>query len=755
MRLSDYGRSLNRARINKLANGAPPYDETRAAEENIEVNVNDLSLTRLAHDARQQLYSAFFKPGAFFTARTDMGVQHKRQERGVIVTKEINRIMRRSLPYYECMRSKFALDILHGIGPSHWVDKERWCGTPLGVEDVLVPSNTTLDFSNLPFFAIWKSFTAEELYRLTHGPKVDPAWNLPVVNAAIKWAAEQTAKAGGVNYSEIWSPEKMTERIKQEGGLYASDQVQTIDCFDFYFWNDDDKESGWERRIIFDAEGGWGTQYGGETMPTKNLLGERDQFLYEPKGRKFASKLSELIHFQFADLSAVAPFRYHSVRSLGFLCYAAAHLQNRLRCKFAEAVFENLLCYMRVDSADDAERALKIELASRGIIDPTVKFLSPQERWQPNVEMSELGMQLYEKILTENSSSYVQNQNFSRDRTEKTKFQVMAEVNAMTTLVSAALQQSYKYQSFEYDEIFRRFCRKDSRDPDVREFRVRCLKRGIPEKLLVPEAWELEPERVTGSGNKTMEMAIAQQLMEWRNLYAPEAQQDVLRIATLSVTDDAALADRLVPETPRVSAAKHDAMLAFGSLMQGARVQFTADQNRIEICETLLGEMALKVQTLVQSGGMATRPEITGLVNVSNHIKELIGFIGQDKREQERTKRYEDMLSKLLNQVKAFAQRLAEQEQAQSGNGGMDAADKSKIMATIIGAKVKAQNARESHAQRTAQKQVTFEQQMRQKDAELQQDLKHRALEKSLDVAAKDLETSAEIRRGRIRTVDE
>jgi len=40
------------------------------------------------------------------------------------------------------------------------------------------------------------------------------------------------------------------------------------------------------------------------------------------------------VAFQFADLSAVAPFRYHSVRSLGWLLYAVINLQNRLRCKF-------------------------------------------------------------------------------------------------------------------------------------------------------------------------------------------------------------------------------------------------------------------------------------------------------------------------------------------------------------------------------------------------------------------------------------
>ena len=40
----------------------------------------------------------------------------------------------------------------------------------------MIPSNTLLTMKNLPFFAIFRSYTAYELHRLTHGPKVDPAW---------------------------------------------------------------------------------------------------------------------------------------------------------------------------------------------------------------------------------------------------------------------------------------------------------------------------------------------------------------------------------------------------------------------------------------------------------------------------------------------------------------------------------------------------------------------------------------------------
>src|SRR5690349_6486385 len=85
------------------------------------------------------------------------------------------------------------------------------------------------------------------------------------------------------------------------------------------------------------------------------IRGDKSEgFLYSSGDRIYGDDLQQMASFQFADLSAVAPFRYHSVRSLGFLLYAPCHLQMRMRCKFSEAVFENLMMYFRVHNMDEA-----------------------------------------------------------------------------------------------------------------------------------------------------------------------------------------------------------------------------------------------------------------------------------------------------------------------------------------------------------------------------------------------------------------
>jgi len=759
MKLSDYPRDLNRAKIYELLNGFPPYTDDEVEDNHIEVNVNPLGGTKLAHDGRSQFTNAFTKPGRFFSASTDAGPVHKRQEWTTDVNRFVTKPMKRSLFYFETMRSKFAQLIAHGISPCGWENKHFWTPDAYGVEDVFIPANTRLNMKNLPFFAIYRQYTGAQLRKLISGPRVDPGWNLPLVEGMIKWVDAETSKLSGTVWPEVWSPSKMQERIKGDGGLYASDVATTIDCYDFYFYEITAKNSGWYRRIILDNYGQPGvSQDGSAVRPARKsgLPEKADNFLYTSGKRKYADRISEIIGWQFADLSAKAPFQYHSVRSLGYLIWAVCHLQNRLYCRIQEATFESLLQYFTVNSPDDAERALKIELVNRGLIDSSVKMVPQNERWQTNLPLAEFAYGQNDRIITENSASFMQKQEFTEAKERKTKFQVGAELNAATSLVSAALMQAYKYQQFEYQEIFRRFCRPNSRDPDVREFRLNCLNAGVPEKYLVPEAWDISTEQVMGAGNKTMEMAIAQQLLEMRNLFDPGPQRKILRDVTLAITDDASLAEELVPDQPvQVTDSVHDAQLAMGTLMMGLPVALKTGVNHIEVVETLLKGMATVIQRIEQSGGMASEEQIIGLQTVAQHVSQHIGIIAQDEEEKQRVKQYGDALAKMGNMVKAYVQRLQEQKAKRNGQAQIDPETQAKIQGTIITAQAKAKNMRESHGIRTAQKQVQFDQTMKQKAEQHRQDLTQKAAEIQVDLAGKAAQTAADIQNNRFKSFSE
>lgn len=758
LRQGDYPRALNRARINSLFNGSPPYSAQEVEENEIEVNVNELSGTVAAHDARSQFYNAFLKPGRYFSARTDAGPVHKRNAYSSDATSEVTKIMKRSIRYVECFRSAFSLDVLHGIGPSGWENGDLWCPKPFGIEDVYIPANTLLTMDNLPLVAIYKQFTVPELIRLTEGPKRDPAWNMDLVNACIEWAQSQTLQLIGTNWPEIWSPEKAVERTKASGGFFVGDQVPTVDAWDFYFYSDGGKQSGWRRRIILDA---WSqpaitasTPFSSSYNPTRRKgkpyekpFDTSDTFLYNPKDRVFADCLDHFLTWQFADLSAVGPFRYHSVRGLGFLLYAVCHLQNRVYSKFNEALFEQLMMYFRVKSADEMQRALRVDLVHRGFIDDAIQFIPANERYQIRADLISMGMATNQNIIGRNSSSWTSNPKNTEDNRELTATQWMGEANKVTSLVSSALNQAYLYQAVQYREIWRRFTRKHSLDPDVRKFQARCLSKGIPPEILYDtDAWDIEPERVLGSGNRTLEMAIADRLLAARNLFDPEPQRDILRDWTLTITEDSARAKSLVPEQPQISDSVHDAQLASGTLMLGMPVAIKSGINRIDYIETMLAQMAMVIQKIDKRGEESTIDELLGLQNMSEHIGQNIQLLAQDPSEKQRVKLFGDQLGKMMNLVKRYAQMLQQKMQSQNGNGqSQDQETLAKIAAMLKLADAKAANTRESHAQRTAQRQLAFEMKTQQEAEKARQDLAVKSADANIKLEAQARKAAIEI----------
>ena len=61
-----------------------------------------------------------------------------------------------------------------------------------------------------------------------------------------------------------------------------------------------------------------------------------------------------------------------------------------------------------------------------------------------------------------------------------------------------------------------------------------------------------------GGGNQTLEMMIAQGLMEIRQTLDPQPQREVDRIYVQALTHQPQLVEMLVPEKPEISDSIHD-----------------------------------------------------------------------------------------------------------------------------------------------------------------------------------------------------
>jgi hypothetical protein len=419
---------------------------------------------------------------------------------------------------------------------------------------------------------------------------------------------------------------------------------------------------------------------------------------------------------------------------LGFLTYSVCHLQNRLKCKFNDAVFEALMQYFRVNDPADRDRLQKIDLVNMGILPEGLAFVKPEERWKVDQALVTEAIGMNRQQLADQSSSFTQDYDEATGEGE-TATRTMAKVNSQASLVSSMMNTIYYREEGRYREICRRFCIKNSKDADVRAFRVECLKNGVPEEALNFDRWNIQINKIMGGGNKMLEVAQADKLMSIRPALPPEGQTQVLYMAVGAYTGDWKLARSLVPDMPVVSDSVHDAEITFGALMSGSKVSPRPGLNPLEVIDTMIREIEAKVQEILQTDGVGTPADVRGLTMAEVYTESFIQQLAQDETQKDAVKQFQNRLAKASNEIKAFGQRQQQAAQQAAQQNGADPQDAAKAQATVMLAKTKSELAAESHAQRTAQRQLQFEQKQRQ-DAE-----KHAAdLTQQLQLAQVELE---------------
>jgi len=750
-------RGVNRAQIDRLFNGFPPWTAEEVEAKQIRCNVNWLDAPKLAADARRSYYNAFLKPANFFSMTLDTGPARSRASWSAIVTKEINRILKKSLPYFEVIRSQMASTVLHGIGPVHWADEFSWRPRAVDISDLLLPSNTLLSLENLNYFAIFRQYTAPELQDQVEKANADLGWNKELARRAIKWSASQTSAQSGSGLQNDWmSWEKVVERIKEDSVYYGSDITPTIDCWDFYYLSDEGKKTGWRRCMVLDTPAEGQVE---RVKPLKNSIGEDGgEWLYNGGDRVYADSINQILHFQFGDLSPKAPFKYHSVRSLGWLIYAVCNLQNRLLCKRNDATFESLLNYFRVGNSDDNDRLTKIDLHNYGVVPDGVEFIKQQDRWQINHNLVDSTISNNRSMLNEAASQFREGRD-NQSSKEKTATEIMAEVNSSNALVGTMLLLAYNYQKSQYIEIVRRFFQPNSSDKDVRDFRLRVLKKEVPSELLDIDYWDIQPEQVLGSGNKMLQIAMADKLMAVRPLLDPESQRDALRLYVEANSDDAGLGSRWVPNRPiLVTESTHDAQLMIGSIMTGATMELHAGQDAPQMLVALLKSMAEICKRIVNTTQVPTIQELTGLVNLAGTIEKYLMIAAQDQGNAGLVNQSKSDLTELTKILKQWNDELQQQQQKPTQQPGADEAVKeaattqAKIQAIGITAQTKAEIYKANAAQKQQQRDVQFRQKQQQSEEAHIADLRKKLRETEVATTIADVKAASELKNTEIPT---
>lgn len=644
----EWQRSKNRSRIQESINGFPPLAVPEAKKMGLRININWLEHMVLNRRAVLQWIKAFQSQDIFFNVRIPSLPEDKRTDWELQITQFINRPLKKSREYASLLDNEAASVTAYGISPEIWLSKDGWLPEFVSLKEIRVPTDTETSLKNLTWFAIRRRYTIGELVKAVFGKNADKGWDKPQIQKILAHYWNQNYESN--IYADNWGtqPERMADIVKQNMMYYASDAVPTIPLWHFYHIEDSETDN--TSKVYL------------KVVSDRSVQGcDAAQFLYQSDKPK-AQSMDELLHVQFADLNSDPPFKWHSVRSLGFMLYEPCFWSNLTMCRGLQHLWENFNMILQGGNPTDKGRSQVVELFDKGWLPSDVRVLKQDERQQINEPLLNNFMSRMKQLQGEAGAGYVQEADTGTQK-ERTAFETMTIQQSVNTVMTGILLVGFRNKSYQYQEICRRFCNKKSTDKDVRKFQQQWRRLGIPSVFLDSDLWDIEPEVPLGSGNQTMEVAEAQALMSVRDAMPPQAQQIILHMFVAAVSKNAKLAQRLIPVNANMTPSQ-GAMYAasiFGTLMQGVPVKGGENIVPIDQIETLLGMAAGVIQRIEQADNMGTQAEVAGLDNTLTYVGGLVDTLGQDPQQKQRVTQYTKELTMLGNQVKAFNQRIQQQ----------------------------------------------------------------------------------------------
>lgn len=749
-------RGENRVKINNAANCVPYFKPEEARKIGMKLNVNWGELMIILQHARLQYLNAFWSELAFFKVTLPLAPPDHAAEWAQVITTEINTPMKESLTYFELHNSRWCSVVSHGAAPQIWPKRGKWCPKYVPLEDIRIATDTTLDFENLDWFACRYAPTPYELVNDVWPETGESRWDKKAVAQILKNYKNINYDYPANNYDWESSPEKLADWMRQDGGHFSSTAMPAIPLWRFYFKDETTENKGWFMRIVPETGAVRGSPPDDFLWPAKSWRDKNTE-------RPVAEKREHLLHAQFGDLNAKAPFTWHGMRSLGMALMEPTFYMNLTRCKLLQHVLDNFNIWLRVTDPIDKARATVQEFANMGVLKTGVSVIPQQERHQIDAGLVEAVMANLKQLQVEASASYTQ-QSDTGSQKEQTAFETSVKLQQVNALMGGLLMKSFIYAKHEYKETCRRFCLppEETTDPDILKFRKRCCQMaGIPPQWLDVDLWDIQPITPIGMGNPTLAEAKANELLQIRPLCDPTAQQEILHDVILVKTNDPRRAQRWAPlgkekmATPGQKVAESD----YSVLIRGLPARPMEGISLTEQVETLIGLLAGEISFAEASGNMASARDVKGMNNVVQYVSGLIQRLEQDRTPQTRqfVQEAKGRLSKLSNSIRGFEQRLQEMakkqaQAAQEQNGQLERAKtEAEIRKSQTDSALKVRKARMDEGLKRQQ----FVGDQRRKDAAVFSDIKRGEAQTRSEISRKNELAKAQAAASRMKSLPE
>lgn len=744
-------RSQDRALIHAQMDGRAPYTPKEVEDNNIQFNVNKLGGYKIAMDADMQVNGALMNKDLFFTVRCVKGKPEKRDEWAQRFTENINEPMKKGKSgkqHLYLMMNRNASLVMDGIGAMVWMNNYNWMPRFIPLKDLLIPEDTGLDLSEgLGHFAFNVYYTPWQLNKLVSGDKVDKGWNREFVRKIIASIPKVVNSIPGL--MDTWNNAELWEQLaKQHSTFLGSDAAGRVKLT-FVFEQDEDTGQ-WFRKVVY-------RKTDNVTMPDgSNASLSTDgasKFVYDSGETPFADDIEQILTIQFGAGNVVAPLKFHSTRGLGTLLYAAVEADNRLYNQTLQATFFDLMQIFRIQNPTQQDRPKIIDLHAWGELEDGVSFIKSDERHKPDQRLLESTTAQNRQLIADSSASYTSDVDNGTQR-EQTLGEAQIKLQAANKMVSGLLGNIYWQELYYYEEVKRRMLMKNPTDKTIEKFQKKCKANGIPDELMNdPDAWIVDVEKVFGAGDQTLAIQEVTALMAIVTQLDPSAQIIVRRKYIATITRNPDLARQLVPDNANQSSSGRQAAEdVYGTLMEGIPVSLREGIEQQDYVIAMAEMMAAKIEQIKSLDDVGTPRDVIGLQTVNADIMQHIQILAKDPGMKPLVAGMTKEVGKMMNEVKAFAQRQQQKAQAEAEAANQQdptAQAKVEALAATTAAKLHAKEV--ETAQKLKQSQQVHEQKMEQSAQSHIQDIAEQAATTQADLAAKSATTQVDLETKRIQ----
>ena len=497
LKKADERSSINRARVQAVFDGAPPYDPAllRSTGQGQRTNLNFGEAGRYLDVAVSGYVDLINAVQTLVNVTSTVGEEADKMHDETVIAEEATRALRDWPEFHTSYLRLVTEFVMHGVGIAFFENTQDWRFRVTGFGDCLIPRQTVASEASVEVAVFRRNYMLHELYAFIRdeAKATDLGWDVAEVKRAMLTAT--TGSTVGNTFGE-W--ERLESQLKNND-IYNGIQSTTVPILHV---------------LVREFKGTVSHFIVTEVQPKSFMFRAVERFENPEQA------------FVFFTNGVGTNGTYHSVRGLGQKIFPHVQVSNRLR---SQAV-DGAMLASSVMIQPDSQRALdELSLTYYGpytVLSPNIQLV---EKAVPNISTAVI------PVINDVTEQMSQNLDFFTTRGAaagspyRTKLQVEAELEAATRLTASNLNLFYSSWRRLLREVIKRLVTGPKSDPAVRDFFKRCEDRGVPEEIIKAiDFASTTAVKAIGSGNASARSAALNDLEQLMPLFDETGRKNLV-----------------------------------------------------------------------------------------------------------------------------------------------------------------------------------------------------------------------------------